>query len=79
MIKLKDLLKETDVEDFIIQTMVPKGTKMELFRYIALSPAGNEIRTGWYTYGDRLINDVKRELQTLKYKIVKMEKKTEIV
>ncbi len=79
MIKLTDILKETgmDIEDFIIQTAVPKGKTIEYFRFIATSPGGNEIRTGWYPFRNDVVKSTQRDLESNMYKILKMEKKTE--
>lgn len=78
MIKLKDLVKELfDAED-VIATMADKNKKIEYFRIEAMSPSGKPVRTGWMPAQEKTIKDVTAELEKQMYKIVKVERKSNL-
>lgn len=78
MIKLKDIIGEYfDAED-VIATMGDKNKKIEYFRIDAISPSGKEVRTGWMPAQEKTIKDVTKQLEQEMYKIVKIERKSNL-
>ena len=78
MLKLKDIMKEYfDAED-VIATMADKNKKIEYFRIEAISPSGKEVRTGWMPAQEKTIKDVTKQLEQEMYKIVKVERKSNL-
>jgi len=78
MIKLQDIMKEYfDAED-VIKTMADKGKRIEYFRIDAISPGGRQVRTGWVPAEEKTIKDVTKRLEREMYKIVNIERKTDL-
>lgn len=78
MLKLKDIMKEYfDAED-VISTMADKNKKIEYFRIEATSPSGKPVRTGWLPAQEKTIKDVTKELEKQMYKIVKIDRKSNL-
>lgn len=77
-IGIKREMKEYfDVED-VIATMADKNKKIEYFRIEALSPSGKTVRTGWVPAQEKTIKGVIKQLEQEMYKIVKVERKSNL-